>query len=135
MIPADQPDEPHAHRSDTAHAWHPVPDVADLDPGEVGGFAVAGTTVLACRVGDDLFAYHDRCGSCGESLAGAALHRPLGSAVGDAVLRCPRCHAHFDVVHAGAGVDGTARRRASRPDPAAGRDGVLSIAVPPRRSA
>ena len=27
-----------------------------------------------------------------------------------AVLRCPRCHAHFDVVHAGAGVDGTRHR-------------------------
>ena len=36
---------------------------------------MAGTTVLACRVGDELFAYHDRCGSCDDSLAGAALHR------------------------------------------------------------
>ena len=86
------------------HVWHPVPDFADLTPGEVGGFAVAGTTVLACRVGDQLFAYHERCGSCGESLAGAALHRRLGS--DSAVLRCPRCHAHFDVVHAGGCVDG-----------------------------
>ncbi len=28
-----------------------------------------------------------------------------GAAVGEAVLRCPQCRAHFDVVHAGAGVD------------------------------
>jgi Fe-S cluster biogenesis protein NfuA/nitrite reductase/ring-hydroxylating ferredoxin subunit len=113
-----------------AHTWHPVPDVADLTPGEVGGFAVAGTTVLACRVGDRLFAYHDRCGSCGESLAGAALHRRLGSGGDDAVLRCPRCHAHFDVVHAGACVDGNGHADAHLdPIPLLERDGVLSLAV------
>jgi len=44
--------------------WHPVPDFAGLPPGDVGGFSVAGVTVLACRVGDELFAYRDRCGSC-----------------------------------------------------------------------
>src|SRR3984957_5330315 len=32
-------------------AWHQVPDLADLAPGEVGGFSVAGVVVLACRVG------------------------------------------------------------------------------------
>src|SRR5271170_3034372 len=55
--------------------WHQVPDVAGLAPGEVGGFSVDGVTVVACRVGEDLFAYRDRCGNCGESLAGAALHK------------------------------------------------------------
>jgi nitrite reductase/ring-hydroxylating ferredoxin subunit len=119
------------HTQLRAHAWHPVPGAADLTPGEVGGFAVAGTTVLACRVGDQLFAYHDRCGSCGESLAGAALHRRLGGSGGnDAVLRCPRCHAHFDVVHAGACVDGNGSTDAHlEPIPLLERDGVLSMAV------
>ena len=56
-----------------------VPDIAELGPGEVGGFLVAGVPILACRVGDELFAYHDRCGSCDESLAGAVLHRPMGA--------------------------------------------------------
>jgi len=117
-----------------AHTWHPVPGVADLTPGEVGGFAVGSTTVLACRVGDRLFAYHDRCGSCGESLAGAVLHRRLGSSGDDAVLRCPRCHAHFDVVHAGACVDGNGTRPENErahldPIPLLERDGVLSLAV------
>lgn len=112
------------------HAWHPVPDVAALAPGEVGGFAVAGTTVLACRLGDQLFAYRDRCGSCGESLAGAALHRRMGTPGHDAVLRCPRCHAHFDVVHAGACVDGNGSAgRHLEPIPLLERDGVLSLAV------
>jgi len=56
-------------------AWHPVPDLADLAPGEVGGFSVAGTVVLACRVGGQLYAYRDHCPACDGSLAGAALHR------------------------------------------------------------
>ncbi len=89
-------------------AWHPVPDLAALAPGEVGGFSVAGAVVLACRVGDQLYAYRDHCPACDGSLAGAALHRPVAGR--DPVLRCPRCHAHFDVVHAGASLDDGAAR-------------------------
>ncbi|OBB36641.1 NifU family protein [Mycobacterium sp. 852002-51961_SCH5331710] len=111
-------------------SWHPVPEFTDLMPGEVGGFSVAGTTVLACRIGDEVFAYRDRCGVCRESLAGAALHRRMGSPTGDAVLRCPRCHAHFDVVHAGTCVDEGADPLAHlEPIPLLARDGVLSIAM------
>jgi Fe-S cluster biogenesis protein NfuA/nitrite reductase/ring-hydroxylating ferredoxin subunit len=110
--------------------WHAVPDLADLAPGEVGGFRIAGTTVLACRVGDNLFVYQDRCGNCHESLAGAALHRPMGSPVGAAVLRCPRCHTHFDVVHAGVCADANADPEVHLdPIPLLTRSGVLSIAV------
>ncbi|RAV13202.1 hypothetical protein DQP55_10880 [Mycolicibacterium sp. GF69] len=110
--------------------WHPVPDLADLAPGDVGGFSVAGCTVLACRVGDELFVYHDRCGNCHESLAGAVLHRPMGSPVGDAILRCPRCRAHFDVIHAGACVDENADPRGHlEPIPLLVRDRALSIAI------
>src|SRR5271155_395290 len=54
-------------------AWHQVPDLADLAPGEVGGFSVAGVVVLACRVGDELYAYRDHCPACDGSLAGAAM--------------------------------------------------------------
>ncbi len=114
--------------------WHSVPDLADLENGEVGGFMVAGTTVLACRIGDELFAYQDRCGSCDASLAGAALHRPMGaghlSPTAGPVLRCPRCHAHFDVKHAGAGIDDDAGPDLHlEPIPLLVRDGVLSMAV------
>jgi Fe-S cluster biogenesis protein NfuA/nitrite reductase/ring-hydroxylating ferredoxin subunit len=108
-------------------AWHPLPDLADLAPGEVGGFSVAGAVVLACRVGDQLYAYRDHCPACDGSLAGAALHRSVAGR--DPVLRCPRCHAHFDVVHAGAGLDDGAPRHLD-PIPLLLRDGVLSIAVP-----
>ena len=119
------------HPRDTAGtAWHPVPDIADLGPGEVGGFLVAGVPILACRIGDDLFAYHDRCGRCHDSMAGAALHRPMGAPIGEAVLRCPRCGAHFDAVHAGAGLDDSADGTPHLdPVPLLLRDGVLSVAV------
>ena len=107
--------------------WHPVPDLADLAAGEVGGFSVDGVVVLACRVGDQLYAYRDHCPACDGSLAGAALHRRVAGR--DPVLRCPRCHAHFDVVHAGAGLDDGPQRHLD-PIPLLVRDGVLSLAVP-----
>ncbi|MGU3500400.1 NifU family protein [Mycobacterium sp. C31M] len=118
------------HRNgQTATAWHPVPEFAELGPGEVGGFRVATATLVACRVGDELFVYQDRCGRCDGSLAGAALHRRLGAA--DPVLRCPRCHAHFDIVHAGARLDDDADTAEHLdPVPLLIRDGVLSVAVP-----
>ena len=47
-----------------------------------------------------------------------------------AVLRCPRCHTHFDVVHAGACVDANADPEVHLdPIPLLARSGVLSIAV------
>src|ERR1700730_6525456 len=116
----------------TKPVWHQVPELANLAPGEVGGFRVDDTTVLACRVDEDLFAYRDRCDNCGESLAGAALHKVMAS--NQPVLRCPRCHAHFDVVHAGRCVDGSSTPAGHsdahlEPIPLLERDGVLSMAL------
>lgn len=109
-------------------AWHPATGFTDLKPGEVGGFRVADSVVLVCRVGDDLFAYRDRCGRCHGSMAGAALHRRLGST--GAILRCPGCNAHFDVVQAGTCIDENADAAVHLdPLPLLVRDGVLSIAV------
>lgn len=111
-----------------ASAWHPVPELTDLKQAEVGGFLVAGETLLACRLGEKVFVYRDRCGRCGDSLAGTALHRRIGSA--DPVLRCPRCHAHFDVVHAGTCVDDNATAAEHlEPLPVLVRDGVLCVAT------
>ena len=96
----------------------------------MGGFLIAGVPILACRVGDDLFAYQDRCGHCDESMAGTALHRPMGAPIGQAALRCPRCGAHFDAVHAGASLDETVTTATHLdPVPLLLRDGVLSVAV------
>jgi|KBSSwiStaDraftv2_1062776.scaffolds.fasta_scaffold01768_2 Fe-S cluster biogenesis protein NfuA/nitrite reductase/ring-hydroxylating ferredoxin subunit len=116
-------------RDSPGAAWHAVPDIGDLVSGEVGGFLVAGMTVLACRVGDELFAYRDRCGNCSQSLAGAVLHRRMGAKIGEAVLRCPQCHAHFDAVHAGACLDDAGADVHLDPLPLLVRDGVLSLAV------
>ncbi|WP_328413121.1 NifU family protein [Nocardia sp. NBC_00403] len=116
----------HAHESQSG-SWIAVPELAQLQPGEVGGFSVGGLPILACRVGEGLFAYRDQCPACGKSLAGAALQRRVGFPVGDAVLRCPTCLAHFDVVHAGARVDGDGHLD---PLPVLVRSGELSVAVP-----
>ncbi|WP_159920260.1 MULTISPECIES: NifU family protein [Nocardia] len=108
-------------------SWVAVPELAELSAGEVGGFAVAGLTVLACRVGEELYAYRDHCPNCDRSLAGAVLERRVGFPVGDAVLRCPTCRAHYDMVHAGARVDGDGHLE---PLPVLVRSGELSVAVP-----
>ncbi|MBJ8348472.1 NifU family protein [Antrihabitans sp. YC2-6] len=111
-----------------AGSWYAVPELADLLPGEVGGFVVGGLPIVVCRLTDDLFAYRDRCPSCTNSMAGAVMARRAGGAAGDAILRCPICRAHYDIRHAGAGVDdGTDHLD---PLPVLVRDGVLSIAVP-----
>ncbi|MFE3193852.1 NifU family protein [Nocardia sp. NPDC059240] len=107
--------------------WIGAPELAQLGTGEVGGFALAGTAVLACRVGDELFVYRDHCPSCGNSMAGAVLHRRPGHAIGDAVLRCPVCRAHFDAVHAGARLDGDGHLE---PLPVLMRSGTPEVAVP-----
>lgn len=99
--------------------WQPVPELAELSDGEVGGFRVGGVTALVCRLGADVFAYRDQCPSCFATLAGAQLRAT--------VLRCPGCGAGFDAVHAGAGVGGDSHLE---PIPVLVRDGVLSMAVP-----
>src|SRR6185312_10026276 len=73
----------HVHANGHRTAWQPVPELAQLADGEVGGFRVAGVTALVCRVGGGIYAYRDRCPSCLGTLAGAQLH--------GAVLRCPGC--------------------------------------------
>ncbi|WP_280233344.1 NifU family protein [Nocardia cyriacigeorgica] len=116
-------------RSAPSHAgsWVSVPELEELAPGEVGGFVVAGLAVLACRIGTDLFVYRDHCANCDNSLAGAVVQRRVGYPVGDAVLVCPRCRAHYDVVHAGARVDGDGHLD---PLPVLIRDGQPAVAVP-----
>lgn len=106
--------------SNGSSSWLAAPELAELAPGEVAGYRVGVTTVLACRVGDQTFAYRDHCPVCDATLAGAKL---LG-----AQLRCPRCQTDFDAVHAGASVSGAHLD----PLPLLVRDGVLSVALPVR---
>lgn len=107
----------HLH-SNGPGTWYGVPELAELSPGEVAGYQVGGTTLLACRVDDRTFAYRDHCPVCDDTLAGAALR--------DSLLECPRCGSLFDVLHAGAGVNAAAHLD---PLPLLARDGVLSVAL------
>jgi nitrite reductase/ring-hydroxylating ferredoxin subunit len=79
-------------------------------------------------VGSELYAYRDRCPGCGGGLGGGALERRLGGRAGDAVLRCPTCRAHYDVRHAGRGIDDPERHL--EPVPLLVTDGVVTLALP-----
>ncbi len=86
-------------------SWETLSEVDDLAGGETRVVNVGSASILVCRLGSELFAYRDRCARCESSLGGAALARRLGAAVGEAVLRCPRCGTHYDVRRAGVGLD------------------------------
>jgi Fe-S cluster biogenesis protein NfuA/nitrite reductase/ring-hydroxylating ferredoxin subunit len=107
--------------------WEQVPELTELTPGAVTTLEVGSTPVLACRLGDDLYAYVDRCARCEGSMRGAALSRRLGAAVGEAVLRCPACQAHYDVRRAGTCLDDDALHLS--PLPLLTNNGVSSVAV------
>jgi Fe-S cluster biogenesis protein NfuA/nitrite reductase/ring-hydroxylating ferredoxin subunit len=109
-------------------SWAAVEGFGGLSTGQTGAFSVSGMPVVGLRIGGDLFAYRDRCPGCGSSLVDGAVERLLGGRAGDAVLRCPRCSAHFDVRRAGRGLDGTDHHL--EPVPLLVTDGVVSLAVP-----
>lgn len=114
-------------QSEAAAAWLPMPELADLAPGEIGGFDKDGIALVACRLGADLFAYRDRCPACDERLGGARLERRLGDSAANLILVCPHCRARYDARRAGIGLDGDHHLE---PLPLLQRDGVLSVAVP-----
>ncbi|WP_035741479.1 NifU family protein [Arthrobacter sp. MA-N2] len=109
-------------------SWEPVPELAGLEPGEVAGFLVGDYPVLACRTGQDVYAYRDYCPRCMGSMKGAALQRALAAPTGGGLLRCPSCRSHFDVRRAGACLEDKAVHL--DPLPLLVRDGVMSVAVP-----
>jgi Fe-S cluster biogenesis protein NfuA/nitrite reductase/ring-hydroxylating ferredoxin subunit len=118
----------HGWRDLPGGSWEPVPEIAGLEPGDVAGFLVGGYPVLACRTGQDVYAYRDYCPRCTGSMAGAALQRALAAPVGGGLLRCPTCRGHFDVRQAGACLED--RNLHLEPLPLLVRGGVMSVAVP-----
>ena len=114
-------------QSEAPAAWLPMPELADLSSGEIGGFDKDGIAFVACRLGADLFAYRDHCPACGEGLAGARLERRLGDSAANLILVCPHCRARYDARRAGTGLDDDHHLE---PLPLLQRDGVLSVAVP-----
>jgi Fe-S cluster biogenesis protein NfuA/nitrite reductase/ring-hydroxylating ferredoxin subunit len=108
--------------------WLAVPELAELAAGGVVHLPDVAVAMLGCRIGTDLYAFRDGCARCGESLAGSALTRRLGGTIGDAVLRCPHCRAHYDVRRAGACLDDEALHLSPLPLLAEG--GSVQVAVP-----
>jgi Fe-S cluster biogenesis protein NfuA/nitrite reductase/ring-hydroxylating ferredoxin subunit len=90
---------------ETLAEWQPAPQLAELGAGQVLAFEVGQMSLVACRIGSELFAFRDRCPACESALGDAALERRLGSALGGGTLRCATCRAHYDVRAAGAGID------------------------------
>lgn len=127
--PSGAPSHPASRHTGSSH-WAAAPELADLGPGEVGGFSVSGTDLLVCRIGHDLFAFADLCPRCESSMAGARLERLAAAPVGSGVLICPTCRSHYDVRRAGAGVDVDGLHLSPFPL-LLGRDGY-SVALPTR---
>jgi len=109
-------------------SWEVIPELSELGSGLVGTYLAAGTPIIACRVGTDLFAFRDLCPECGRGMSGATVARRLGGSAKDAVLTCPTCHGHYDVRAAGASLDDTSLHLSPLPLLASG--GVASVAVP-----
>jgi Fe-S cluster biogenesis protein NfuA/nitrite reductase/ring-hydroxylating ferredoxin subunit len=108
--------------------WAAVPDVDALASGSVAHPVLSGMPIAVCRVGTDLYAFRDFCPRCENDLTGATVARRLGGAADDAVLVCPACRAHYDVRHAGAGLDDEGAHL--HPLPLLQTGGVVSVAVP-----
>ena len=108
--------------------WEPVPEIAGLESGEVAGFLVRGYPVVACRLGQDIFACRDHCPRCTGSMTGATLQRTSAEPGRGAVLCCPTCRGHFDLHRAGVCLDD--KDLHLDPLPLLVRRGVLSVAIP-----
>jgi Fe-S cluster biogenesis protein NfuA/nitrite reductase/ring-hydroxylating ferredoxin subunit len=78
--------------------WEVVAGLEDLDAGDLTAVEVAGSGVVVCRVGGELYAYRDRCPGCGAALAAQA-------ALEAEVLSCGACQERYSVKLAGRGVD------------------------------
>ncbi|MFF5563082.1 NifU family protein [Streptomyces sp. NPDC012623] len=111
-------------------AWQPVPALLGLESGGVERLTVGGFPLVACRIGAELFVFHDRCARCEEPMRGATLARRLGGGSGDGVLRCSACRAHYDVRRAGACLDAEAGAAHLDPLPVLADGASVSVAVP-----
>ncbi len=114
-------------------AWHAVPELADLNAGDVATAEVGELHLLVCRIASDRYAFVDRCARCESSLAGASLARRLGGGLGDALLKCPSCQVHYDVRKAGACVDMSELHL--KPLPVLADGDTISVAIPATEAA
>jgi Fe-S cluster biogenesis protein NfuA/nitrite reductase/ring-hydroxylating ferredoxin subunit len=74
-------------------SWTVVGGLPQLSGGGLLAKEVSGEPLVFVRLGDDYYAYRDRCPGCGSSLAAGSLE--------GAELRCPGCGLRFDARRAG----------------------------------
>jgi Fe-S cluster biogenesis protein NfuA/nitrite reductase/ring-hydroxylating ferredoxin subunit len=117
-----QPRPPDAAPAPPDAEWLPVPGLADLAAGEPAPVEVAGLRLVVCRLGESLYAYRDRCGDCGSSLAGGQLRGEL--------LSCPSCRRRYHVRLAGRADDAGADGPHLDPLPLLVHAGEVKVAVP-----
>jgi Fe-S cluster biogenesis protein NfuA/nitrite reductase/ring-hydroxylating ferredoxin subunit len=77
--------------------WEDVLGLDAIPAGVLRIEQIAGRDILFCQLDETLYAYNNTCPGCGQPLAGGGLK--------GTVLACPICRQHYDVVHAGRGVD------------------------------
>ncbi|MGH3344275.1 MAG: NifU family protein [Carbonactinosporaceae bacterium] len=119
FVPLDSLRQQPAGDREPAGRWTVLPGAGSLVPGEVRLVDVAGTPVVVCNVGGELYAYRDGCPACGASLSGAAL--------AEGVLGCT-CHSRYDARLAGRRLDGSGVHLS--PLPLLTEGGRTRIAVP-----
>ena len=77
-------------------AWVTLGSMPELAPGKLTSTNITGADVVLCRVGESIYAYRDRCPSCGSAM-------DAGELSGD-LLACPSCAERFDVRLAGRSI-------------------------------
>jgi len=114
----------HAHAAPTPvtgrSEWVAVDTVAALAAADLAALELAGTNVLLCRAGGELYAYGNRCPNCRSTLEAGSLDA--------AVLTCTTCGFKYDVRVAGRSI-GDSRLHLD-PLPLLAEAGNVRIAVP-----
>jgi Fe-S cluster biogenesis protein NfuA/nitrite reductase/ring-hydroxylating ferredoxin subunit len=98
--------------------WASV-DRPAMAPGELQSLDVEGLSVLLCRLEDNVYAYRNKCASCGSLLDGGRLD--------DERLTCAACGQAFNVRLAGRSVEGASLHL--QPLPLLQQNGSLRIAM------
>jgi nitrite reductase/ring-hydroxylating ferredoxin subunit len=80
-----------------AGPWQSVGVLPPLDAHTPGTVSLGDIQVLFCRLNETLYAYNNRCPSCGSGLDLARLAGPA--------LTCPTCGHSYDVMRAGRDLD------------------------------
>jgi Fe-S cluster biogenesis protein NfuA/nitrite reductase/ring-hydroxylating ferredoxin subunit len=109
-------------RPEPRSSWHVVEGVGELPPGGMLARDVEGVRIAFCRLGDQPYAYLDRCPACAASMDGLG---PDGAA-----LTCSGCGRRYDARRAGRCLDEPALQL--EPVPLLAGDGGVRIAVPER---